>query len=346
MNLASTTNQLLAASRDLGFSLAGACPAVTPSGFHQFVEWIELGYAGEMRYLVDRVEAYRHPQSVLDGVKSIVMLAMQYYTGEQTEFQPGQGKIARYAWGEVDYHDLIHDRLKQLKQQAQSILPGCSFRGVVDTAPLLEREFGRLAGLGWIGKNTLLLNQQSGSYFFLAALLTDAELAYNDPFSFDHCGTCTACLDACPTQAFPQPYLLDARRCISYLTIEHRSEIDHDLRGMWDDWLFGCDVCQEVCPWNRGTPTSREAPFEPIPAFRPVDLCRLFHLSDDQFRQQFRQTPMWRAKRRGVLRNAALLLGSQHYTPAIPALQKGMEDTDELVRKSCGWALNQIESGG
>ncbi len=353
------TSDLKRAANELGFELVGVCPAVTPSGYHRFLEWIELGYGGEMHYLADRAEAYRHPSGVLDGAKSIVMLVMSYHTevdtpkeeanSDEKDAPAGTGKIARYAWGEVDYHDLIHRRLKQLKSRVGEWLPETSVRGVVDTAPLLEREFAQLAGLGWIGKNTLLLNKQYGSYFFLASLLLDVELDYDDPFDADHCGTCTACLDACPTNAFPQPYVMDARRCISYLTIEFRDEIPADLRGTWDDWLFGCDVCQEVCPWNRDIPLSSE------PSFRrdneaqpnsPLDLAELFYMDDDQFRERFRKTPLWRSKRRGILRNAALLLGSQKFEPATTALERGAQDSEPLVRESCVWALKQIRNTG
>ncbi len=357
---AQITSDLKHAANELGFELAGVCPAVTPSGFHRFLEWIELGYGGQMHYLADRAEAYRHPNSVLDGAKSIVMLAMNYHTEPAKVSEddvsaatpPGTGKIASYAWGAVDYHDLIHARLKQLKKQVGEWLPESSVRGVVDTAPLLEREFAQLAGLGWVGKNTLLLNKQYGSYFFLAALLLDTELAYDDPFEADHCGTCTACLEACPTNAFPQPYVMDARRCISYLTIELRDDIPEDLRGTWDDWLFGCDVCQEVCPWNRDVPLSPEPTFrrdqageaDQAPPNSPLDLIELFYIDDEQFRARFRKTPLWRSKRRGVLRNAALLLGSQKFQPAIEALERGTQDSESLVRESCAWALNQIRN--
>ena len=334
------TEQLKQAAQALGFQLTGVAPAVTPTGFHRLLEWIERGYAGEMRYLEERYEAYRHPQSILDGVRSILMLGMNYHTTSLPAVAPGEGKIARYAWGTADYHDLIHGRLKQLRQRAEEILPAHEFRGVVDTAPMPEREFAQLAGLGWIGKNTLLLHRQLGSYFFLAAFLTTADLDVDEPFAGHHCGTCTACLDACPTQAFPQPYVMDARRCISYLTIEHRSAIPDDLQGRWDDWLFGCDVCQEVCPWNRHAPVSQETSF--FPRQPSTNLCDLFFWDDDQFRQHLRKTPLWRSKRRGILRNAALLLGSQRYTDAEPALQRGLQDTEELVRESCQWALKQL----
>lgn len=336
------TQQLLAEAKRLGFALAGVCPAVTPSGYHRLLEWIDLGYGGEMHYLRERAQAYEHPRHVLPGVRSIVMLGMAYHTDDRQHPGVGEGSVAAYAWGEADYHDLVHGRLRELRSWLETTCQDVSVRGVVDTAPLLEREFGQLAGLGWQGKNTLLLNQQFGSYFFLAALLTDLELAYHESFTQDHCGTCTACLDACPTDAFPQPYVLDARRCISYLTIEHRSEIPHELRGQWRDWLFGCDICQEVCPWNHRATASAENAFVPRPDANPVRLAELFFLTDNAFRARFRKTPLWRAKRRGVLRNAAILLGAQRDASALAALQQGLVDTEPLVRSACDWAIQQI----
>ncbi|MEK6248469.1 MAG: tRNA epoxyqueuosine(34) reductase QueG, partial [Planctomycetales bacterium] len=196
-----------------GFHLAGICPAVTPAGFSEFCQWLEAGYAGEMHYLGGRREAYRHPESVLKGVRSIVMLAINYRTAESSLPQSGHGRVSRYAWG-TDYHDVIHEKLKAMAGLLVGEIPDASVRGIVDTAPLLEREFAQMAGLGWIGKNTLLLNRDIGSWFFLAALLTDVELQYDEQVETNHCGTCTACLDACPTDAFVAPYKLDSRKCI------------------------------------------------------------------------------------------------------------------------------------
>ncbi len=215
-------------AKRLGFDLCGICPAVAPPGVDRFQAWLEAGYAGEMHYLPDRAEAASDPRYVLDGARSIVMLAMNYRTVEPGSAEPGQGRVSRYAWG-GDYHDLIRERLTKLADSLRTLVPAAKVRGVVDTAPLLEREFAQLAGLGWIGKNTLLLNKQMGSWFFLAALLTDLELESDSPHETDHCGTCRACLDACPTQAFVDAYVLDARRCISYLTIELRQPIPLEL---------------------------------------------------------------------------------------------------------------------
>ena len=212
---------------------------------------------------------------------------------------------------------------------------------MVDTAPLLEREFAELAGLGWIGKNTLLLNRHEGSWFFLAALLTDIELEYDSARETDHCGTCRACLDACPTSAFPQPYVLDASRCISYLTIELREAIPRELRSGVGEWLFGCDVCQEVCPWNSRAPLSRQAAFGPREGSNPMDVIALFDLDEAAFRKRFRQTPLWRPRRRGLLRNAAMVLGNRPTAAAVPALIRGLNDDEPLVRGACAWALGK-----
>lgn len=329
-------------ARRLGFTLTGVCPAVTPQGLHHFHDWLDAGYAGEMSYLVRRRDAYAHPRHVLDGVRSLVMLAMPYRTAEPATPTQGEGRVSRYAWGS-DYHDLIHDRLRRLADWLVSHAPQAKVRGVVDTAPLLEREFAQLAGLGWIGKNTLLLNKQFGSWFFLAALLTDIELACDDPHETDHCGTCRACLDACPTQAFVAPYVLDSRRCISYLTIELRGPIAEELRPGIGDWLFGCDICQDVCPWNHRAPVTDEPAFLPMPDANPVDLIGLFDLDDDSFRRRFLHTPLWRPKRRGLLRNAAIVLGNKRPPAAVPALTRGLDDAEPLVREACAWAIDQYK---
>jgi epoxyqueuosine reductase len=334
-----------AEARRLGFSLVGVCPAIEPTGFPRLVEWLAAGHAGEMQWIGDRLEAYRHPRHVLDGVRSLVMLAMPYRTVEPQAPAAGQGRVSRYAWG-IDYHDLVRERLHALADYLRERSGGCQTRGVVDTAPLLEREFAQLAGLGWIGKNTLLLNREAGSWFFLAALLTDAELAVDAPFTADHCGTCRACLDACPTGAFTAPYVLDSRRCISYLTIELDGPVPGELRAGVGDWLFGCDICQEVCPWNNRAPADGPREFVPADGANPIELAPLFELDDEAFRRRFRKTPLWRARRRGLLRNAALVLGNRPGAEALPALVRGLHDTEPLVRGATAWALGQFVRSG
>jgi len=338
------TSKLKSDAAQLGFQLCGICPAVSPTGTANFDEWLAAGYAGQMHYLSERRQAYNHPRHLLEGVRSMVMLAMPYLTEAPREAASGTGRVSRYAWGELDYHDVIRERLHRLADSFRELAPEATTRGVVDTAPLLEREFAQLAGLGWIGKNTLLLSKEAGSYFFLAALLTDQELVYDAPHATDHCGTCTACLDACPTDAFAQPYVLDATRCISYLTIELQDVIPDELRPRMGSWLFGCDICQDVCPWNSEAPTSSEPTFFPQDSLNPIELAALFDLDEPAFRQRFRQTPLWRSHRRGLLRNAAIVLGNQRDANAIAALCKGLNDDEPLVRGAAAWALGELTS--
>ena len=327
-------------ARALGFDLVGVAPAGPADGFDRLRDWLARGFAGEMHYMHRHAEARRHPDAVLQEVRSVVMLGMNYYPGaEEAPNEPGRGRVARYARG-ADYHDVLRGRLNQLLEWLQREAPGCLGRGVVDTAPLLERDFARRAGLGWVGKNTMLLNKRLGSYFFLAALLVDVELRPDAPFEATHCGTCTACLDACPTAAFVAPGVLDSRRCISYLTIELKGDVPPDLRGGVGDWLFGCDVCQEVCPWNRKAPA---ATLPRRPELESLDAIELLGMSEEEFRRRFRGTALTRAKRRGLLRNAALVLGNTGDDRALPALRRALEDVEPIVREAARWAIAEIE---
>ncbi len=337
-------------AHELGFVLAGVTLAAEPGRLAHFHRWLAAGFAGQMHYLEQRREAYRHPHSVLEGCRTILMLALPYTTEHSSAADetplPGRAKVARYARGSRDYHDVIHERLQALQSWLLERCPAGHVRGVVDTAPLLEREFAEAAGLGWVGKNTLLLNRRWGSYFFLAALLTDLELTVDAADRHSYCGTCTACLQACPTQAFPQPFVLDATRCISYLTIEHRQAIETDLAERLQDWAFGCDICQEVCPWNRKAEVGDEADFEPRGDLETLDLLATLELDEDGFRSRFRRTPLWRAKRRGILRNAILLAGNQRLQTADPPLRGLLRDPEPLVRSAAAWALAKIGVAG
>jgi epoxyqueuosine reductase len=241
--------------------------------------------------------------------------------------------VARYARGD-DYHAVLRARLKQLDHWLRERAPGSLNRPVVDTAPLLERDFARRAGLGWIGKNTMLLDRAHGSYLVLGALLTQAELAPDPPHEAEHCGTCTACLDACPTQAFVGPHVLDARRCISYLTIELRGPIPEGLRPGVGDWAFGCDVCQEVCPWNRHA--------DAAPGLGALDLAEALALDEEGFRRLFGQTALSRAGREGLARNAAVVLGNTGGAEALPALERALDDPSEVLREVARWAIGRI----
>jgi epoxyqueuosine reductase len=326
---------------ELGFAAAGIAPAAPADGFAHLQAWLEHGYAGQMRYMERQAEARRHPSSILLEVRSVVMVAMTHTGGTDPEVPARSGKVARYARG-PDYHDVLRERLNQLLDWVHEQAPGCGGRGVVDTAPLLERDFARRAGLGWFGKNTMLLNRRLGSYFLLGALLLDVELASDPPFTANHCGTCTACLRACPTEAFPVAGQLDARRCISYLTIELRESIPEELRTGMGEWVFGCDICQEVCPWNRKLGEEAELPHREDLA--KLDLIGLLGIGEEEFRGRFRDTPLWRPKRRGLLRNAAIVLGNQGDAAALPALRRATLDEDPVIREAAAWAIEQIQN--
>jgi epoxyqueuosine reductase len=298
----------------LGFDLAGATPAAPPPEIERLEKWLADGMNGEMRFLSRRMDAYRDPGLILPGVKSVLMLGVNYRTVEPAPAGPGQGKVSRYAWG-GDYHGVIRRRLRELADFHRRLVPHCGVRGVVDTAPILERAFARRAGLGWIGKNNLLVNERFGSWIFLAALLTTEMLKFDEPcndFSTqDRCADCRACIDACPTGALEAPYSLNARKCISYLTVEFRGRIPRELRTACGDSLFGCDACQQACPWNRDTPVSSEKAFLPQEGMNPVNLAELSALDQSGFRRRFRHTPLWRIKLDGLLRNAAVAAENQ-----------------------------------
>ena len=350
-----------AEARRIGFELVGIAPAVSPPGLPKLHEWLRAGFAGEMQYLPRREAAYAHPSNVSASVRSVVMLAINYRTEEPQSvtspqsvesvesdepvepFKPSvAGRVARYAWGTADYHDLLRDRLRQLSDFLHAQRPGCTTRGVVDTAPLLERDFARLAGLGWFGKNTMLIHKRAGSWLLLAGLLTDIELAADAPHATSHCGTCTRCLDVCPTDAFPEPYVLDARKCISYLTIELKGPIPTELRDGVGEWLFGCDLCQDVCPWNRKAPVSPEPAFQPQPDLNPADCVAILRMSREEFQERFAKTPLERPGFDGLRRNAAIVLGNRGDLAAIPALIDAVNDASALVRGAVAWSLGKL----
>lgn len=343
---------LKASGRRLGFDLVGIVDAKTPTGLARFDEWLQRGFAGEMQYLERRYDAYTHPQGVLSGVRSLVMVALNYNSlngktdaARTPALHDKDGipaRVATYAQGATDYHDLLRTRLRLLADELHAMQPGCRTRGVVDTAPILERDFARQAGLGWFGKNTMLINKRLGSWFFLAGLLTDVELEPDPPHATSHCGTCTRCLEVCPTQAFPEPGVLDARRCISYLTIELKGNIPIELRDGMGDWMFGCDLCQEVCPWNRKAPVSSEPQLAPLPDLQAVDALTILGATDAELRERFANSALSRPGPVGLKRNAAIVAGNSGNQKAVPVLVTSLAHGDPIVRVACAWALGKL----
>lgn len=322
----------------LGFDRVAVGPADPPDRGSAFAAWLDAGYAGGMGYL-ERGRAKRlDPRRVLPGARSVVAVALNYHQGEPAGAE-GWRSVARYAWGR-DYHDVMTPRLEALLAFLREAAgPDVEGKVYVDTGPVLERDLAARAGLGWIGKNTLLLHQKLGSWFFVGVLLTTADLDWDEQLP-DRCGICRACLDVCPTQAFPAPYVLDARRCIAYLTIEHKGPIPEELREPMGEWVFGCDLCQTVCPWNRKAPITREPAFLPAEPLPP--LSSLLEMTEGEFEAQFGGTPLTRPKRRGLLRNAAVALGNRRDSAAVPALTRALSDPESLVREHAAWALARI----
>jgi len=306
VNLAalSLTGSVKALALELGFDLVAVGPAAPPPHGAALRRWVEAGHAGTMGYLERRLEERLDPSRVLPGARAAVCVALNYYQGEPAD--PSWRPIARYAWGR-DYNDVIAPRLKRLADHLTRAA-GARSRGYVDTGPVLERDLAARAGLGWVGKNTMLLHPTLGSWFFIGVLLTTADLVADAPLA-DRCGTCRACLDACPTGAFVAPYVLDARRCISYLTIEHRGEIEPDLHRGMAGWQFGCDVCQDVCPWNRKAPTTRNRELVPGSAYPGAEAVS--RMDDAAIRETFRGTALLRAKPAGLRRNARIFLENE-----------------------------------
>jgi len=340
-------------ARQLGFALAGVTSSEPPAHYNIFEEWLKQSKHGTMQYLAEERSLIRRadPKQILPECKSILVLAIPYSPfltdGQAPSHNPREAyqdhdfHIAAYALGD-DYHNIIPPRLKQIvefiEEQLGHPIPN---RYYTDTGPILERELAQRAGLGWIGKNSMLINPQAGSTFFLAEILLGIELEPDDPFPTDHCGTCTRCLTACPTQCILSDRSIDARRCISYLTIELKGDIPEDLRPQIGNWIFGCDVCQQVCPWNRFSLPANSA-FEPkIPL--PILTSDLL-LSSVEFNQRFKKSPIKRAKRRGYLRNLSVAIGNNGSEKDIPILEQAAQDDEPLVKIHTQWATQKIHN--
>ena len=322
----------------LGFALCRVAPAVVPPHAEEFRQWIAAGFHGEMGWLEKNAARRTDPALVLPGARSLIVLAMNYWQPRPEPVGPGRmGRIAHYAWGD-DYHEVIEPKLWELDRWLQA--HGGTQRQYVDTGPVLERDFAALAGVGWVGKSTMIIHPKLGTYTFLAAILTTLELPPDDSMA-DHCGKCVRCVTACPTGAITEPRKVDARLCISYLTIENKGPIPEALRPLLGDRIYGCDDCLEACPWNRFAQLSGESRFA-AREFVHAPLRAFLELDEEGFRTMFRKSPIKRIKRRGFLRNVCVALGNVGTADDLPALERLRADPELLIREHAIWAIEQI----
>jgi epoxyqueuosine reductase len=345
---AELTDRIRARALELGFDAVGIAP-VHPSGHaERYGAWIGEGMHGEMAYLAreDAVAKRADPSVLVPDARSAVVVAISYYSEDAEPGDPSRGVVARYARND-DYHDLLKDRLIALQEWANAELTPLGGRAYVDAGPVLERELASRAGLGWFGRNTMLIQPRRGSYYFLGVLLLDVELEYDQPFTRDHCGSCSRCLSACPTGALlgrdesgaPR---MDARRCISYLTIELRGPIPRELRPLIGNRVYGCDICQEVCPWNSFAEPASDPAFIPRDGLDGPSLIEWMGMAQEEFSRRFKGSAVKRTKRRGLLRNVAVALGNWGSPEAVPALAVALNDEEALVRGHAAWALGRI----
>lgn len=305
MDLRERSHLIKSLAAQLGFSFCGVSRAEFLAEEAPRLEaWLKRGYQGKMHYLEQHADKRLDPTLLVPGAKSVVSLIYNYYP-QQDLAQPNTFKIAKYAYGE-DYHFVVKDKLHTLMKQLQEVVGAVEGRAFVDSAPVMERVWAQRSGLGWIGKNSLLLNRRLGSFFFLAELIIDLEFEYDGPVK-DYCGTCTACMDACPTDAIPEPYVVDGSRCISYFTIELKEAIPTDVKGKFENWIFGCDICQDVCPWNRFSQPHQEPRFAPHEALGDMTNNDWQEITADVFRQIFQKSAVKRTKLEGLQRNIRFL---------------------------------------
>jgi epoxyqueuosine reductase len=344
--------RLISFAREIGFDSCRIAACKAPPHAMEFREWLGESAHGEMNYMQRGEEKRCDPQKVLAGAKSIVVFALNYFQGNESGigFQPmddwqdahatpaATGRIARYAWGD-DYHEVIAEKLDKIDNFLREF--GGEQKCYVDTGPVLERDYAAQAGIGWHGKSTMLIDQRLGTWFFLAEILTTLELPADEPVP-NHCGTCERCITACPTGAITAPHRVDARRCISYLTIELKGVIPLDLRPLIGDRIFGCDDCLDACPWNRFAQESREAAFSARKSTTGMSLREYLELSDAEFRAFFRNSPIKRIKRRGFLRNVCVALGNAGDISDIPALERAARDPEPLIAEHARWAIDRI----
>jgi epoxyqueuosine reductase len=349
------------AAEEAGFDLSGIAPATDARDLQHFPSWIAAGHAGEMKYMESRDDQGELKRASLSRVapwaKSVIVCAINYNTANPYSTQCNdseRGWISRYAWSHEDYHEAVLHRLKLVEARlhemwetqawgGHSCPPALTTRSYVDTGPIVERVFAKYAGVGWTGKNTCIINQKKGSWLFLGVILTSLDLEPDLPVP-DRCGTCTRCIDACPTDAILAPYKLDSNRCISYLTIEKRGSIPENLRAGIGCHVFGCDICQDVCPWNRKAPATSAPEFEARPGLVNPALAWLAEMTAEDFLETFRGSPIRRTKRTGMRRNAVIAMGNSQNKAFLPQLRKLTVDEDATIGEAADWAISRLSS--
>ncbi len=336
-----TSDELKEHASMLGFDDLRIAPA-SPDHWDQYRDWIAQGHHGGMKYLANRAEERRSPTISDQPARSIIVVAKRYLTNPiKSPPNPFTAIVSRYAVGD-DYHDVMGESLKQLTAYIDQQTGGSyKSRWCVDSSPVMEKDFAAQSGIGWYGKQSNIINSHLGAWFFLGAIITTLELVPDHPIP-NRCGTCIKCIEACPTKAIIQPYVVDARRCISYLTIENKGPIPVEFRRAMGQRVYGCDDCLAVCPWNRFAQPTDEPGFQPREILRTPNLIQLMKLADDEFRTIFKGSPIKRTKRRGLLRNAAIALGNTHDPGAIPVLLEALRDHEPLIRGHAAWALGEI----
>lgn len=329
-----------ARAHDAGFERVGFAAAAPAPHAEGLRAWLAAGMQGSMTYMQDPDGNREDPTRYLPWARSVIALGLAYRSGQDVTADPDRGAISSYAWGR-DYHAVVRARLETLRASIAAAAPGARTHPFVDTSPVLEKGLAEAAGIGWRGKHSNVIAQRAGSWFFLSGLLTDLELP-PDGAARDHCGTCVRCIDVCPTGAIVRPYVVDARRCIAYLTIEHRGSIDRELRPLLGNHIFGCDDCQDVCPWNRHAVRTRLPEFEARPGALNPALLDLIGISRSEWNRRFKKTPVRRATYEGFVRNVAVALGNWGDPQAVPALAARLDDPSPLVREHVAWALGRI----
>lgn len=345
MSKANLSKSIKEKALEIGFDLVGISSVGSFPENQFYKEWLARGFAGEMKYMEKEPEKRENVRGVLPEAKSVISCGLNYNTDYPYSIRENnwrKGWISRYAWGD-DYHKVIKDKLLLLLEFIKRISPEeTKARIYADTGPVLDRVYGKYSGMGWFGKNTCIINQKIGSWIFIGEIVTNLELECDNPVT-DRCGTCTRCIDSCPTGAILEPYVLDSRLCISYLTIELQEKIPVELRDRIGNNVFGCDICQDVCPWNRKARTTNEPSFQPRDGLYNPELSSLVKLSDEDFRRIFKRNPVKRARRKGFLKNILVVMGNSGSKEFIPDIKESLNDEDPIVRAHAAWALSKLE---